>query len=80
MKVEDSLVVEDAPLGVEAGLAAGSQVLMVPHPKLDKEKTLKATKVNIMKAKKRESSCKAGCLLATLQQIYVHEFFPISNF
>jgi len=45
MKVEDSLVVEDAPLGVEAGLAAGSQVLMVPHPKLDKEKTLKATKV-----------------------------------
>ena len=41
----DCLVVEDAPLGVEAGLAAGMQVLMVPHPKLDISEQARATKV-----------------------------------
>ena len=44
-KVEDSLVVEDAPLGVEAGRAAGMPVLMVPHPKLAEDETKAASKV-----------------------------------
>ena len=42
---DSCLVVEDAPLGVAAGKAAGMQVLMVPHPKLDKEETKEATLV-----------------------------------
>ena len=42
---ERCLVVEDAPLGVTAGRAAGMQVLMVPHPKLDTEETKEATMV-----------------------------------
>ena len=44
-EVEDSLVVEDAPLGVEAGRAAGMPVLMVPHPKLAEDETKAASKV-----------------------------------
>lgn len=43
--VEDSLVVEDAPLGVAAGLAAGMPVLMVPHPRLEEAERAAATLV-----------------------------------
>ena len=39
------MVVEDAPLGVEAGRAAGMPVLMVPHPKLAEDETKAASKV-----------------------------------
>ena len=42
---DSCLVVEDAPLGVTAGRAAGMQVLMVPHPKLDPEETREASRV-----------------------------------
>merc|ERR1711879_574114 len=37
------LVFEDAPLGVEAGIAAGMQVVMIPHHKTRKEYLLQAT-------------------------------------
>jgi len=39
------LVLEDAPNGVQAGLAAGMQVVMVPHHKVKKEYLLPATQV-----------------------------------
>ena len=42
---DECLVVEDAPLGVKAGIAAGMNVLMVPHPKLDQSERQEATKV-----------------------------------
>jgi len=41
----DCLVVEDAPLGVEAGKSADMQVLMVPDARLDAKHTEKATHV-----------------------------------
>ena len=34
---------EDAPLGVSAGISAGMTVLMVPHPKMDKKESKEAT-------------------------------------
>merc|ERR1712059_203413 len=39
------LVFEDAPLGVQAGLAAGMQVVMIPHHRVKKEYLLPATQV-----------------------------------
>jgi len=39
------LVLEDAPNGVQAGLAAGMQVLMIPHNKVKKEYLMPATQV-----------------------------------
>lgn len=36
---------EDAPNGVEAALAAGMQVAMVPHPQMDRELCKQATLV-----------------------------------
>jgi len=42
-KGEDCLVVEDSPLGVQAGIKGGMQVLMVPHPELNLEETRHAT-------------------------------------
>ena len=36
-------MVEDAPLGVTAGITAGMSVLMVPHPKMDKKESREAT-------------------------------------
>ena len=38
-------MVEDAPLGVEAGRAAGMTVLMVPHPKMDRKESREANMV-----------------------------------
>ena len=39
------MVFEDAVLGVDAGVAADMQVVMVPDPRLDKEMTRKASLV-----------------------------------
>eukprot|EP00090_Calanus_glacialis_P003431 TRINITY_DN12544_c0_g1_i1.p1 TRINITY_DN12544_c0_g1~~TRINITY_DN12544_c0_g1_i1.p1 ORF type:complete len:468 (-),score=148.35 TRINITY_DN12544_c0_g1_i1:66-1388(-) len=39
------LVLEDAPNGVQAGLAAGMQVVMIPHNKVKKEYLMPATQV-----------------------------------
>lgn len=39
------LVFEDAPNGVEAGISAGMQVVMVPHAELDRSQCLQATLV-----------------------------------
>ena len=39
------LVLEDAPNGVQAGLAAGMQVVMIPHNKVKKEYLIPATQV-----------------------------------
>jgi len=39
------LVFEDAPLGVEAGIAAGMQVVMIPDHRTGKEHLVKATQV-----------------------------------
>jgi len=39
------LVLEDAPNGVQAGLAAGMQVVMIPHNKVQKEHLMPATQV-----------------------------------
>ena len=36
-------MVEDAPLGVTAGISAGMSVLMVPHPKMEKKESKEAT-------------------------------------
>lgn len=44
-KPEQCLVFEDAPNGVTAGKSAGMQVVMVPDPKLDEERTTHATVV-----------------------------------
>ena len=38
-------MVEDAPLGVSAGRAAGMSVLMVPHPKMDLQESRDASLV-----------------------------------
>lgn len=42
---EDCLVLEDAPLGVEAGIAAGMQVLMVPDEWIEEKDEKNATHV-----------------------------------